>query len=84
MLHSCISKILIAVITVILVVSVLVIWQPLKAKRSVDLEYVRAKLRAIAEIVRRTDSPDSIMLPLLNAVSLHSLLNHIRVAGIIS
>ncbi|RLF09309.1 MAG: hypothetical protein DRJ62_06930 [Thermoprotei archaeon] len=52
-MHPYISRVLLIAVTIALVVSALALWRPWEARRSVDLEYVRAKLRAIAEVLEK-------------------------------
>ncbi len=52
-MHPYVSRILLVAVTVALVASALALWRPWWARRGVDLEYVRAKLRAIAEVLER-------------------------------
>ncbi|RLF99767.1 MAG: hypothetical protein DRN49_03895 [Thaumarchaeota archaeon] len=52
-MHPYVSRILLVAVTIALVVSALALWRPWEARRSVDLEYVRAKLRAIAEVLEK-------------------------------
>lgn len=52
-MHACVSKTLLVAITVILIVLTLMLWRPWEFRRAIDLEYVRAKLREIAEIIEQ-------------------------------
>lgn len=52
-MHPYVSKMLLVAITVALVVMALALWRPWEARLSIDLEYVRGRLRAIAEILER-------------------------------